>query len=142
MKAKPNSVLDKVVHQLSASSSAATSSSTAQAAAAAISKYANMFTSSNQSSSLPKPQITPDMSSRPALPAHVVVPNGTRSGAMTPVHRPGLQRGDSIKGDLHKGLEDRVFPADGVLTVEMAERMLKWHAEAVGRVMELSLGDV
>ena len=62
---------------------------------------------------------------------------------MTPVNQPGLQRADSIKGDMvNKGLEDKVWATDGVLTMEMAERMLKWHAEAVGRVMELSVGDV
>ena len=59
---------------------------------------------------------------------------------MTPVGgRPGLHRVDSVKGDmLNKGLEDKVWPTDGILTLEMAERMLKWHAEAVGRVVELS----
>ncbi len=137
MKAKPNSVVDKVVNQLSASSSATTASSTAQAAAAAISKYANMFTSSSSTAKIASP------ASKPTLPQHLAHANGTRSGAMTPVHRPGLQRADSIKGDMvNKGLEDRVLPQDGVLTVEMSERMLKWHAEAVGRVMELSAGDV
>ncbi|EIW65486.1 hypothetical protein TREMEDRAFT_46166, partial [Tremella mesenterica DSM 1558] len=84
LKAKPNSLLDKVVHQLSSSSSAATSSSTAQAAAAAMSKYANMFTASAERAT--------------------------------------------------KALQT----TDGVLTVEMSERMLKWHAEAVGRIVELS----
>ena len=44
---------------------------------------------------------------------------------------------------VNKGLEDKVWATDGVLTLEMAERMLKWHAEAVGRVVELSpSGDV
>ena len=140
LKAKPNSVLDKVVNQLSASSSAATSSSTAQAAKGAIAKYANMFTSTSSSF---KPSSSLNIPTKPILPAHVAVPNGTRSGTMTPVNQPGLQRADSIKGDMvNKGLEDKVWATDGVLTMEMAERMLKWHAEAVGRVMELSVGDV
>ena len=68
-----------------------------------------------------------------------------RSGALTPVGgRPSLSRANSLRGDLvNKGLEDRVWAKDGVLTLEIAERMLKWHAEAVGRVVELSpLGDV
>jgi hypothetical protein len=44
-----------------------------------------------------------------------------------------------MRGDLvNKGLEDKVWSTDGVLSVEMGERMLKWHAEAVGRVVELS----
>lgn len=50
-----------------------------------------------------------------------------------------MQRSDSVRGDMvNKGLEDKVWAVDGVLTLEMAERMLKWHAEAVGRVVELS----
>jgi hypothetical protein len=33
---------------------------------------------------------------------------------------------------------EEVNPADGIVSAEMAERMLRWHAEAVGRVVELS----
>jgi hypothetical protein len=48
-------------------------------------------------------------------------------------------RGDALR----KQLEEKAFVADGVLGLEMAERMLRWHAEAVGRVVELSsTGDV
>jgi len=157
LKAKPNSLLDKVVHQLSSSSSAATSSSTAQAAAAAISKYANVFTSAaiNKNNASPalasKEVLSPTLATRPALPPHLAGLNGAatpipRSGAMTPVggRASGMQRSDSVKGSLvNKGLEEQVWATDGVLTVDMAERMLKWHAEAVGRVVELSTaGDV
>jgi hypothetical protein len=138
LKAKPNSLLDKVVSQLSTSSSAATSSSTAQSAAAAISKYANMLTSAgggNKAVSSPTILSKPNPFNNPQLGL-----DGTRSGAMTPVGgRTGLGRSDTIKGDLvNKGLEDKVWPADGVLNLEVAQRMLKWHAEAVGRVVELS----
>lgn len=150
MKAKPNSLLDKVVFQLASSSSAATSSSTAQAAAAAISKYANVFTSSTSAPKIASPNVSqnpmsPMATSKSGLPSHLAMMNGTstpvnRSGAMTPVgNRPGLQRGDSMRGELvNKGLEEKVWATDGILTVEMAERMLKWHAEAIGRVVELS----
>jgi hypothetical protein len=150
LKAKPNSLLDKVVLQLSNSSSAATSSSTAQAAAAAISKYANVFTSASGRASPSagnpaKGVLSPTLQTRSALPAHMAIGNGTssptpRSGAITPVGgRTGLQRSDSVKGELvNKELEEKVWATDGVLTVEMAERMLKWHAEAVGRVVELT----
>ncbi|WVQ97920.1 hypothetical protein IAU59_005038 [Kwoniella sp. CBS 9459] len=147
LKAKPNSLLDKVVNQLATSSSAATSSSTAQTAAAAISKYANLFTSSaghNKASS-------PIVASKPFGPhaAHLAVnPNGgarttgaDTGGTLTPSGgaRPGIQRQNTLQGDLvKKGLEDKVWATDGVLTVEMAERMLRWHAEAVGRAVELS----
>jgi hypothetical protein len=44
-----------------------------------------------------------------------------------------------MRGELvNKGLEEKVLAQDGVVGVEMGERMLKWHAEAVGRVVELS----
>ena len=153
LKAKPNSLLDKVVHQLSSSGSAASSSSTAQAAAAAISKYANVFTSSASQANLNAKSVlspTNGTSTKPALPPHLAPPGGTsspstRSGAMTPVgNRPGLSRAESMRGELvNRGLEDKVWATDGVLNMEMAERMLKWHAEAVGRVVELSSsGDV
>lgn len=33
--------------------------------------------------------------------------------------------------------EDPVKEEDGVLSVEVAERMLKWHAEAIGRCVEM-----
>lgn len=151
LKAKPNSLLDKVVFQLASSSSAATTSSTAQAAAAAISKYANVFTSSTSAQKIASPTVlsngpmSPTTASKSGLPPHIAMLNGTstpinRSGTLTPVGgKPGLQRADSMRGDLvNKGLEDKVWAADGILTVEMAERMLKWHAEAVGRVVELS----
>jgi len=35
-------------------------------------------------------------------------------------------------------VQEQVDPEDGQVTVEMAEAMLRWHAEAVGRVVELS----
>ena len=57
---------------------------------------------------------------------------------MTPVNR-GTPRMEGVRGDLvDKGLEDKVWETDGMLLLATAERMLKWHAEAVGRVVELS----
>jgi hypothetical protein len=39
--------------------------------------------------------------------------------------------------------EDPVREEDGVLSVDTAEKLLKWHAEAIGRCVELSAsGDV
>ncbi|RXK37429.1 exocyst complex component protein [Tremella mesenterica] len=149
LKAKPNSLLDKVVHQLSSSSSAATSSSTAQAAAAAMSKYANMFTASAeratkalQTSSqppyqLPGSQRTSQISQAPG--SKILRGTDSPKGAVTPLGKPEVKRQDSMRGELvNRGLEDKVWSTDGVLTVEMSERMLKWHAEAVGRIVELS----
>jgi hypothetical protein len=34
--------------------------------------------------------------------------------------------------------EDTTVEEDGVLNVDTAEKMLKWHAEAIGRCVELS----
>lgn len=34
--------------------------------------------------------------------------------------------------------EDPVREEDGFLSVDVAEQMLKWHAEAIGRCVELS----
>lgn len=135
LKAKPNSLLNKVVHQLSTSSTTAGSSSTASTAAAAISKYANFFTSgttssNNNSTGSPIVASKPNPFTRPH--------EGTASGAMTPIGRP-VGKVEGFRGDLvDKGIEDKVWESDGVLSLQLAERMLKWHAEAVGRVVELS----
>jgi hypothetical protein len=37
-----------------------------------------------------------------------------------------------------KPLDEQVNEEDGLLTVSVAETMLKWHAEAIGRCVELS----
>lgn len=34
--------------------------------------------------------------------------------------------------------EEPIREEDGILSVEVAEKMLKWHAEAIGRCVELS----
>lgn len=36
------------------------------------------------------------------------------------------------------GLRDSLSEADGVLNIDVAEKMLKWHAEAIGRCVEMS----
>ncbi|ODN86325.1 exocyst complex component protein [Cryptococcus wingfieldii CBS 7118] len=124
LEAKPNSLLNKVVHQLASSSSAASSatSSSAQTAAQAIGRYANLFTSTKDN---PSGTSTPIVNAQAAA-----IAAGGTAGART----------DAVS----KGLEDRdrVWSTDGVVTVGMAERMLRWHAEAVGRCVELSGGDV
>jgi hypothetical protein len=35
--------------------------------------------------------------------------------------------------------EEKIWEADGVLQLQIAEKILKWHAEAIGRVVELSV---
>ncbi|KAK4685100.1 exocyst complex component 5, partial [Tremellales sp. Uapishka_1] len=139
LKAKPNSLLDRVVHQISSTtthSSTAQVQSTAQSAAAAISKYANIFTSSTSSAKVNSPAPN-TLASRFASNNGSETPR-SNSESGTPLIAQGFV--GSVKGD---DLEDKVWATDGVLTVDMAERMLRWHAEAVGRVVELSAsGDV
>ncbi|KGB80239.3 exocyst complex component protein [Cryptococcus deuterogattii R265] len=147
LQAKPNSLLNKVVHQLATSGSSATTSSTAQTAAAAISKYANLFTSSsNPKTGTATPTLPPSFQ-KPGLTGQLRGANGgdttaRGTGSSTPVIRSAA--GQELKGDLvNKGLEDKVWSTDGTLAPAMAERMMKWHAEAVGRAVELSnSGDV
>jgi hypothetical protein len=45
-----------------------------------------------------------------------------------------------IRGEKPKEKDGEYQPTeeDGRLTVEMAEKMLKWHAESIGRCVELS----
>lgn len=37
-----------------------------------------------------------------------------------------------------KSSEEPLREEDGILSIDVAERMLKWHAEAIGRCVELS----
>lgn len=138
LKAKPNSLLDKVVTQLSTSTTAASSSSTAQAARSAIAKYANVFTSAGTSvgkASMP-PQ-SPPSATRTQLSAGLSV-SAANSGRASPM--PSQLGGTAQRADLtREGSVNDPSPTDGVLRVEVAERMLKWHAEAIGRSVELSL---
>lgn len=36
------------------------------------------------------------------------------------------------------GQRESVTESDGVLSLDVAEKMLKWHAEAIGRCVEMS----
>ncbi len=46
--------------------------------------------------------------------------------------------GSSTDRAPEKTTEDPIREEDGVLSVDVAEKMLKWHAEAIGRCVELS----
>jgi hypothetical protein len=37
--------------------------------------------------------------------------------------------------------EEPIREEDGLLNIDIAEKMLKWHAEAIGRCVELSLAN-
>lgn len=64
------------------------------------------------------------------------------TGSSTP--RGGAGAGGTSTPALVEGDEgDRVEAEDGLLKLEVGEKMLRWHAEAVGRCVELSSsGDV
>jgi hypothetical protein len=50
-----------------------------------------------------------------------------------------LMRFGVINSDRTERLsEEPIREEDGVLSVDVAEKMLKWHAEAIGRCVELS----
>jgi len=50
-----------------------------------------------------------------------------------------LMRFGGINSDRTERLsEEPIREEDGVLSVDVAEKMLKWHAEAIGRCVELS----
>lgn len=44
-------------------------------------------------------------------------------------------------GNQDKTGEEPLREEDGLLSVDIAEQMLKWHAEAIGRCVELSLAN-
>lgn len=134
LKAKPNSILDRVVNQLSTSSPAPTANTT-QGAAAAISRYANLFTSSASAAGRSLISAAENTNNPNAA---IISPTAQKAPLPIPSHlEDGLTRSNSIT---RTGTPvDDLNPADGVISAEMAERMLRWHAEAVGRVVELSI---
>jgi exocyst complex component 5 len=48
----------------------------------------------------------------------------------------GLERKNKEKDE--KNVEPEFTEQDGVLQLDIAKRMLKWHAEAIGRAVELT----
>lgn len=40
--------------------------------------------------------------------------------------------------DQDKTAEEPIREEEGILSIDIAEKMLKWHAEAIGRCVELS----
>lgn len=46
--------------------------------------------------------------------------------------------GSSTDRAPEKTAEDPIREEDGMLSVDVAEKMLRWHAEAIGRCVELS----
>jgi len=49
----------------------------------------------------------------------------------------GMDRKKQVS-DGRNVVEQEFTEADGVLDVDVAKRMLKWHAEAIGRAVELT----
>jgi hypothetical protein len=103
--------------------------------------------------------VTSPVDRKTPLPPHLTImtnPNGASSpgAASSPVMAnaspnlgsgSGMKRTDSMRGGPRDGggaAEDMVSKVDGGLTLAAAERMLRWHAEAVGRVVQLSQSDV
>lgn len=61
--------------------------------------------------------------------------SGTSSAAAAALMRFG---GYSAEKKEDKVTEEPLREEDGILSVDVAETMLKWHAEAIGRCVELS----
>ena len=132
IKSKPHSLLDRVVNQLSSSSSAPANphlqasggTGAASTAAAWLHKYGGVASSFGASA---------------GAGAGAALVSGRASPAPSGAATPRME--DSAASELAS--KPRVNEAEAALETLMAERMLKMHAEAVGRVVELSLpGDV
>jgi len=61
--------------------------------------------------------------------------SGPSSTAVAAIKRFG---GKTVEKSQDKPPEEPLREEDGLLAVEVAETMLKWHAEAIGRCVELS----
>ena len=130
IKSKPHSLLDRVVNQLSSSSTipstqgnAPGGTGAASTAAAWLHKYGGVANSFGNTAS--------------GNASHAV--SGRASPAPSGPPTPRLE--DQSQADNAARLKGN--EADAALETSLAERMLKLHAEAVGRVVELSLpGDM
>ncbi|KAG8920301.1 Exocyst complex component 5 [Tulasnella sp. 417] len=117
-KASSGGFLDRIANQLS--SGTGTSLSAAAASSSASSAFAKLMASSMKLSAYPGSTASPT-SPVPPSPAGVTVETAKTGASATA-----------------GGQSESVNEADGVLSLETAERMLKWHAEAIGRCVEMS----
>lgn len=65
---------------------------------------------------------------------------GATSGSSAQAATAALTRFGLLNADrnVEKPVEDPVKEEDGILSIDVAERVMKWHAEAIGRCVELS----
>ena len=61
--------------------------------------------------------------------------SSTSAQAAAALVRFGVINSDRIADKSH---EEPIRDEDGVLSIDLAETMLKWHAEAIGRCVELT----
>ncbi|KAG8901835.1 Exocyst complex component 5 [Tulasnella sp. 408] len=120
-KASSGGFLDRIANQLS--SGTGTSLSAAAASSSASSAFAKL---SGMASSM-KLSGYPGSTASPTSP---VPPVPTNSGA--------AETARTSASATAGGQSESVNEADGVLNLETAEKMLKWHAEAIGRCVEMS----
>jgi len=68
------------------------------------------------------------------------VSGGTSSSTTSQAATAALTRFGLLNADrnVDKPAEEPVKEDDGILSVDIAERVMKWHAEAIGRCVELS----
>jgi hypothetical protein len=114
IKSKSSTLLDRVVNQLTTSTVAEkASAATTSSAASAASAAAAWLNKYSGQKEMTRGA-------------------GSASGTATP------QRAPAAPSE-----EEKVLESDGVLSLPVAEQILRWHAEAIGRVVELSqAGDV
>jgi hypothetical protein len=68
----------------------------------------------------------------------------SNSGSSTPSAQAAaaiMRFGGINSANQEKPGEDLIREEDGWLSIDVAEKMLKWHAEAIGRCVELSLAN-
>ncbi|WOO82794.1 Exocyst complex component sec10 [Vanrija pseudolonga] len=123
-KVKPTNLLDRVVNTMPGTAAP----NAFHAGTAAMTRLGNMLSSSATS-------VLPGNSSRPVVPSRSMARLSLQggSGNLTPTNGPSRQ--GSLRED---PADERRLESDGQVSIVMAERMLRWHAEAVGRVVELS----
>ncbi|KAG9019684.1 Exocyst complex component 5 [Tulasnella sp. 427] len=120
-KATGGGLLDRIANQLS--SGTGTSLSATAASSSASSAFAQLrgMASSMKLSAYPGSAASP-VALNPPVSLHGPAPDASKPSAATTA----------------AGHSESVNEADGILSLDTAEKMLKWHAEAIGRCVEMS----
>ncbi|TKY90557.1 hypothetical protein EX895_000555 [Sporisorium graminicola] len=136
-KAAGNTIFNRMRNQISATSDA--SSSTSSLAASSTATHASTAASSTTTTSKTSFFKLSNLADRVrGTHTNTVNTNNLSAGATSamPTSAESSVDGHHVAGGAH--VEDEIDDVDGDLSLDIAEKMLRWHAESIGRCVDLS----